>query len=239
VIWLYAALLVVWGNVLSSLLGASSWLPGGSWEFAAAGAVLVAASVVVARALGLDASDLGSTLAAATRGTLIGAALGAAAAVASLALLRVVAPLIVGRDVDYAPLRLVTESDLIRHIAVLLPLGDIVPEELAFRGVLLGGLVRRYGARIGVLGSAVCFALWHLAVASVTVGDTTLARPSLWFLPAVAAALLAVLAGGVVFAWLRLRTASLATTIAAHWLFNAVLLAGLWSTRPPVPSGCC
>jgi membrane protease YdiL (CAAX protease family) len=40
-------------------------------------------------------------------------------------------------------------------------------------------------------------------------------------------------------AWLRLRTGTLATTIAAHWAFNAVVLVGLWSTRPAAPSGCC
>ncbi len=238
-IWFFALLLILWGNVVSSVLGASSWLPGGSWQFVVAGLALIAVSLAAARALGLDARDLGLTRRDAVRGALIGALLGTAAAVTALAALRVFAPLIVGRDVDYAPLRLVTENELVRHVAVLLPLGAILPEELAFRGVLLGAVARLRGSRAAVALSAVVFALWHAAVAVVTVGDTTLGRPSPWFLPAVATALVALFMGGAVFAWLRLRTGSLATTVAAHWLFNAVLLAGLWSTRPSGPSGCC
>jgi membrane protease YdiL (CAAX protease family) len=238
-IWVFALLLIVWGNVLSSVLGASSWLPGGSWQFVVAGLALIAVSLGAARALGLSARDLGLTRGDAARGALIGAALGTAAGVAAFAALRLVAPLIVGRDVDYAPLQQVTENELIRHVAVLLPLGDIVPEELAFRGVLLGALARLRGPRAAVVLSAVVFALWHAAVAVATVGDTTLGRPSLWFAPAVGTALVAVFVGGAVFAWVRLRTGSLATTVAAHWLFNAVLLAGLWWTRSSGPSGCC
>jgi len=69
-------------------------------------------------------------------------------------------------------------------------------------------------------------------VAVVTVGDTTVGPPSPWFLPAVLAALLVVLGGGAVFALLRLRTGTIATTIAAHWVFNALVLLGLWYTKP-------
>jgi membrane protease YdiL (CAAX protease family) len=78
-----------------------------------------------------------------------------------------------------------------------------------------------------------------VAVVAATIGDTTLGRPSPWFVPAIAGALLVVFAGGVTFAWLRVRTGSLATTILAHWSFNAVVLVGLWSTRLQIPPECC
>ncbi len=236
-IWLFALLLVAWGNASSSILGGSAWLPGGSWQWALAGLALVVLSIALARALGLDAAALGlrgnALHAAAT-----GAALGGSAGLASVFALSVVAPLIVGRTVEYAPLSQVTETDLIPHIGLFLPLGDIFPEELAFRGVLLGALLSR-GAGYAVLASSAVFALWHIAVAVATVGDTTLGPPSVWFVPAVVGALVAVFVGGVVFAWLRVRTGSLVTTIAAHWMFNAVLLFGLWATRTSAPSGCC
>jgi len=51
-VWLFAAVLVLWGNLLHPLIGGSAVLPGGSWQFVAAGAVLVAFSLVGARALG-------------------------------------------------------------------------------------------------------------------------------------------------------------------------------------------
>ena len=72
----------------------------------------------------------------------------------------------------------------------------------------------------------------------VTVGNTTLGPPSPWFVPACGIALVVVFVGGVAFAWLRLRTRTLATTVMAHWIFNAVVLLGLWATQPgpnPVP----
>ena len=236
-VWLFALLLVIWGNASPRVLGGSAWLPGGSWQWVLAGFLLLALSGAFARALGLDTAALGLR-ARALRAALTGAALGGGAALAAVFALSVVAPLIVGRAVDYAPLSRVTEAELILHIGVFLPLGDIVPEELAFRGVLLGALLSR-GAGFAVLASSAVFALWHVAVAAATVGDTTLGPPSVWSTAAVAGALAMVFVGGVVFAWLRVRTGSLVTTITAHWAFNSVLLLGLWSTRSPAPSGCC
>ena len=235
VIWLFALLLILWGNVSAPLLGASAWLPGGSWQWALAGVVLVLASLAVARAVGLDAAALGLR-GNALRGAAIGLILGGGAGAAAVGALLIAAPPIVGRAVDYAPLSFVTEAELLRHIGVFLPLGDILPEELAFRGVLLGALLAR-GDRYAVLVSSAAFALWHVAVVLVTVGDTTLAPPSGWFGVALAGAMVAVFVGSVIFAWLRLRTGSLVTTVAAHWAFNAALLAGLWSAHSP--SGCC
>jgi len=50
-IWLFAALLVIWGNVVSSALGASARLPGGSWPFVVAGLILVGISLGIERVL--------------------------------------------------------------------------------------------------------------------------------------------------------------------------------------------
>ena len=60
-----------------------------------------------------------------------------------------------------------------------------------------------------------------------TIRDTTLAPPSPWAGPAMLGALAVVFGGGVLFAALRLRTRTLASTIVAHWMFNAVVLVGL------------
>jgi uncharacterized protein len=236
-IWIFAALLVVWGNASSWLLGTTAVLPGGSLEFAIAGAALVALSLAVARALELDAAALGLSWVPFARGAAVGAAIGVVGATCAVGVLRFVVPVIVGLQVEYAPLEQVTEVELARHVAVFLPLGTVIPEELAFRGVLLGGLLRRLRQRDALIVSGTAFALWHVGVAIATVGDTTLGSPSPWFAPAVVVALVAVLLGGSAFAWLRLRTRSLATTIALHWAFNAGLLLGLSYTR--VPADCC
>lgn len=236
-IWIYAALLVLWGNAASGLLGGTSRLPGGSIELAIAGAALVAVSLAFARALGLDAAAVGLGRVGLVPGAVVGAALGLAGAIAAIGALRLVAPAIVGQQVEYMPLSQVTDVELARHVAVLLPLGTAIPEEFAFRGVLLGGLLRRLRQRDAFMISGTAFALWHLGVVIVTVDDTTLGSPSPWFALAIVVALAVVLLGGSALAWVRLRTRSLATTIALHWFFNAGLLLGLSFTR--VPAECC
>lgn len=233
-IWIFVALLVGWGNAGASLLGGNAQLPGGSLAYAAAGVTLTLTSLAIARRAGLDFAAIGLRSAAWPRGAAIGLASGAAIAILGIVGLQL-ASLIVGAPVMYDPLRDVTQAELVRHILFFLPLGVVLPEEVAFRGTLVG-LLRRGGVRAALLGSATAFALWHAAIAVVTVGETTVAAPSPWFMPAIAGALAVVFIGGVVLAWLRLWTGTLATTIAAHWSFNATLLAGLWAALPaPTP----
>jgi membrane protease YdiL (CAAX protease family) len=228
-VWLFALLLVLWGNLLHPLIGSTALLPGGSWQFVLAGAALVLISFLAARLLGLDTVALGLGGSGALRGAAIGAIAAGGIAFIAVAVLRL-APSIVGRPVDYAPLHGVSLDYLEPHIAIFLPLGAVIPEEVAFRGVLLGGLLRRYPARTAVLASAVAFSLWHVTVAVITVGNTALATTALYS-PAIVGALVVLFAGGVIMGALRLVTGSLAATIAAHWVFNAVILLGLWADR--------
>src|SRR2546426_951419 len=72
-IWLFAALLVIWGNLMPPLIGTSARLPGGSWSFVLAGAALVLVSMAAARAFSLDAQALGLEWHSAARGAIIGA----------------------------------------------------------------------------------------------------------------------------------------------------------------------
>ena len=222
-----AAVLVGFGNGASGILAATASLPGGSWSFVGAGLLLAAVSLAFARGAGLDAAGLGLR-GRPLRGAALGALAGSVAAAAAVVLLRTVAPVVVGGDLAYAPLAGLGAGDLARHVGVFLLLGTVLPEELAFRGVLLGALMRVWEARVAVAASALAFALWHAVSLLGTISVTTLAPPSPWSMPALAAALLAVAAGGATFAWLRLRSGTLLAPIAAHWAFNAVVLVGLW-----------
>ena len=224
-IWLFAILLVLWGNLLHPLVGSTAILPGGSWPFVVAGAALVAVSFFAARALGLDAATLGLRPAGALRGLLIGAFAGAFVATGAAAIMRGVVPALIGQPIIYEPLSRVAAGDLSRHVAFFLPFGTVIPEEFAFRGTLLGGLLARYGVRTAVLASAIAFALWHGTVAFFTVMNTTM--PVVLIVPAIAGAFVVLFVGGVVIAGLRVTTGSLLTTIAAHWAFNAIILVGL------------
>ena len=223
-IWLFAAFLILWGNLLHPLIGGSAVLPGGSWHFVAAGAVLVAFSLVTARALGLDGAALGLRRDGALRGTAIGATLGVVIALAGVAAMRVVAPAVLGQPVVYEPLSRVG-GDLTPHVAFFLPLGAVIPEEVAFRGTLLGGLLAKHDLRFAVTASAATFALWHGTVAVFTVMNTTL--PVVLIIPAIAGALVILFIGGAVMAGLRVATGTLLASVAAHWAFNAIILIGL------------
>ena len=224
-IWLFAILLVLWGNLLHPLIGSTAILPGGSWHFVIAGAALVAVSFFAARVLGLDAAALGLRPAGALRGALVGAFAGAFVATGAAAIMRGVVPALIGQPVIYEPLSRVAAGDLSRHVALFLPFGTVIPEEIAFRGTLLGGLLARYGVRSAVLASAIAFALWHGTVTFFTVMNTTM--PVVLIVPAIAGAFVVLFVGGVIMAGLRVTTGSLATTVAAHWAFNAVILVGL------------
>jgi len=206
-------------------IGSSAVLPGGSWQFVAAGAALVAFSLVGARALRLDSSALGLRRHGAILGAALGALAGGAIAAIGVAAFRL-APAILGQPVSYEPLARLSDDDLVRHIALFLPLGAVIPEEIAFRGTLLGALLQRGGVRLAVVASAATFALWHATVAVVTVADTTL--PVVLVIPAIAGALVILFVGGVLLAAVRLMTGALSTSVAAHWSFNAVILIGLW-----------
>ena len=228
-IWLFAILLVLWGNLLHPLIGSSAVLPGGSWQFVLAGAALIGSSLLAARWLGLDPEGLGLRRAGAFRGALIGAFAAGAIALVVVVVLRL-APSIIGQPIVYAPLSRVSADELAPHIAIYLPLGAVIPEELAFRGTLLGGLLSRYRVRTAVTASAIAFGLWHGTVAWFTVVNTTM--PVVLVIPAAVGALVVVFVGGVIMAGLRFATGTLATSIAAHWVFNAVILVGLWMDRP-------
>ncbi|MGH2471761.1 MAG: lysostaphin resistance A-like protein [Candidatus Limnocylindria bacterium] len=223
--WLFAAYLILWGNLLHQLFGATALLPGGSWQFVAAGLALVVISIAAARVLGLDATALGLRRAGALRGAAIGAVAGGLLAAVAVAAIRVIAPAVVGQPVVYEPLARVAASDLAPHILFFLPFGAVIPEEVAFRATLLAGLRASHGVRSAVTASAIVFALWHGTVAVFTVMNTTM--PVVLIIPAIAGALAVLFVGGAIMAMLRLATGTLMSSIAAHWAFNAVVLVGL------------
>jgi len=107
-------------------------------------------------------------------------------------------------------------------------------EELAFRGFLQGRLRRALPGRpvLAVGISSLAFALWHVAVNVRTLRATNVVTAGLAPLPvALAAGLLAVFAGGVVFGALHGRAGGLVGPVAAHWLVDAVMLLALSGRR--------
>jgi membrane protease YdiL (CAAX protease family) len=110
---------------------------------------------------------------------------------------------------------------------IIIPLQTVIPEELAFRGVLHGALSRAWGFRGATLAGSVLFGLWHIATSlgltSSNVGFTRVFGGGVFgMLAGVSLAVVATAAAGFVFSWLRQRSGSLLAPIALHWSLNGV-----------------
>src|SRR5688500_15310534 len=97
---------------------------------------------------------------------------------------------------------------------IVIPLQTVIPEELAFRGVLHGTLHRVYGARGVFAAGSMMFGLWHIASSfGLTSGNRDLSGivggGVAGQIIGILLAVVATAAAGVVFTWLRHRSGSL------------------------------
>lgn len=130
-------------------------------------------------------------------------------------------------------------SDVAMAALILIPLTTVIPEELAFRGVLDGALQEHLGERGSYLVGAIAFGAWHvLTTGALTSGNagltaflgTGLLSQALSVLGVVVATSIA----GLGFIWLRRRTGSLLAPMGMHWALNALAaIATRVATHPP------
>ena len=121
---------------------------------------------------------------------------------------------------------------LLFELGVPIVLLTAVPEELAFRGVLLGSALKLWGPWRASLITSALFGLWHIAPTLGTMSDNHEFRGAaasvggeiLLVLGAIAVTTVA----GLVFCWLRLRSKSLIAPIMAHAATNGLALTVAW-----------
>ncbi|MEU7728561.1 CPBP family intramembrane glutamic endopeptidase [Streptomyces sp. NPDC040724] len=120
-----------------------------------------------------------------------------------------------------------TGSELLLRVFLLVPVGTVLVEEIAFRGVLYGLVCRDRGAAWATAVSSLLFGLWHvlpsLHLATAKPALTTVFGDSgLGAALAVVAAVLFTTAAGVLFCELRRRSGSLLAPMGLHWAVNAL-----------------
>jgi CAAX protease family protein len=123
---------------------------------------------------------------------------------------------------------------MLYELGVSILLLTAIPEEFAFRGVLLGSALRLWGPWRASLVTSALFGLWHVAPTLHTMSDNravaglsaSVAGQALVVLGSVAVTFLA----GLVFCWLRLRSRSLIAPVLAHFATNGLALAVAWFT---------
>src|SRR6201984_3770015 len=128
---------------------------------------------ILMRANGLDWTDLGLGREHWKSG--MGYALAAGAVVASVIGLGVLLPMTrpMFMNNHYA-----TISGALLASMVIIPLQTVIPEELAFRGVLHGALNRAWGFRGVALAGSLLFGLWHIATSlGLTSNNVGFTRP--------------------------------------------------------------
>jgi membrane protease YdiL (CAAX protease family) len=198
------------------------------------GPVGAAALLVLARWAGLGWNELGLGQGTWRRGLLWAlVAIGAVAVVLAVGALLPL-PRSAFRDTRYD----LGWAHALRTAFVLIPLGTVLFEEVAFRGVLWGLLRRRHGTWVATSVSSALFGLWHvlpslgLAASDQALGNTVGRGTSGQALTVVGTVLFTGLAG-VVFCELRRRSGSLLAPAGLHWATNGLgvlAAAAIWAS---------
>lgn len=126
-----------------------------------------------------------------------------------------------------------SRRELAFHTLVRIPLGTVLLEEVAFRGVLYAAIAHQHGAGSAAVGSSVLFGLWHILPSTALTSDNALGRSMLGSGPrararGVIVAVLVTALAGLALCWLRVRSDSLLPPAALHWAANAFGLLGGW-----------
>lgn len=202
----------------ANLLGRAK---GPVWHVAI-GLALMIALAVIATVAGLSRDDLGLTREKAAAGLRLGAvcvAVIAAAGGLALLLPPVRSALAGAGDTS--------GRSALLAILVVIPLGTVLPEEFAFRGVLWAMIRRPDGPRIATAASSGLFGLWHIVPAlggsaANQAASTTLGGGGSGVTLRVIGTVLVTALAGVVLCQLRIRSGSLLAPILAHWAINSV-----------------
>jgi len=190
--------------------------------------LLVAALALVAWSAGASRDDLGLGLADMRTG--LGYGIGAVGIVLLVLLVAAVIPAANGFLHDSRAQ--ISGGRLTYELGVSIVLLTAIPEEFAFRGVLLGSALRLWGPWRASLVTSALFGLWHIAPTFGTMSDNHEFRgaaasaggQALLVLGAVAVTFLA----GLAFCWLRLRSRSLIAPVLAHVAINGLALTVAW-----------
>lgn len=190
--------------------------------------VLSAVVLLVALRLGMSRAQLGLERDALGRGARFGGT-----AFLAVLLVVVVAAIIPSTSAFMHDDRVqVGVGGLLRELVLSILIGTVIPEELLFRGVILGSAVEQWGRRGGIVVSSALFATWHIAPTLATAGGNAEVAEAASSLSGravlVAGAMVSTFIAGLVFAWLRLRSRSLLAPVIAHLSTNGVAFTVAW-----------
>jgi uncharacterized protein len=207
------AVLLLWNNVVVP------WLPGSTAVYVGGNLTAAVVLVALARWTGLSWAELGLSPRRLPAGLVWGGAcfLAIAGAYAVGVAVPGLRPLLADARAADADLVEVAEDVLVR-----IPLGTVLWEEVAFRGVLLAALIRVLPVRRAAVVAAVVFGLWHVRPTLSGLSANDLADgPALRALAVLGVCVFTAVAG-LLFTWLRLRSGSLLAPVLLHLATNSL-----------------
>lgn len=112
------------------------------------------------------------------------------------------------------------------RIFIRIPIGTAFFEEMLFRGIFYGYLMKKISQVRTILVTSLFFGFWHIVPALRVVSqDMQITAPvpfiALWFL-----LIMGSIVGGILFAWIRYRTRNITGCVLAHALINVLSLVG-------------
>jgi membrane protease YdiL (CAAX protease family) len=189
---------------------------------------MLALALAFARAAGLRARDLGLAMPAMRANSAVGAAVAAAVALPSAAVVAL-APLLTEETLRDPDVSGVPAGVLLFRVAIRYPLRTVLMEEIVFRGLLFALWQRAAGPRTALFATAAIFGLWHAVITWGSVGEYAWAAGQPRFALVYAGALLTLFAAGIGLGALRERTGSVAGPFMAHWLTVALVRLAIWA----------
>ncbi|MGV1006415.1 MAG: CPBP family intramembrane glutamic endopeptidase [Candidatus Nanopelagicales bacterium] len=153
--------------------------------------------------------------------TLVGVAYGAGIAIPRLE------PLFADKRMQEISARQIASKALVN-----VPLGTVILEEVAFRGVVFGLFQRQWDTRAAVLGTSLLFGLWHV-LPSLSMHEShemggRLGQGRRGQLVAVVGTVLATGLAGIGFAMLRMVSGSVVAPMMLHWALNSFGSVASW-----------
>ncbi|MGY1604567.1 CPBP family intramembrane glutamic endopeptidase [Geodermatophilus sp. SYSU D00815] len=208
-----AAVLAAWNNLVVTRL------PGYPGSYVVANVAAAAAAVAAARASGLTWEELGLARRRSPSGLRWGGAcFGAVAAGYGIALaVPALRPLLTDARIGGLDGGEVAYQALVR-----VPLGTVLWEEVAFRGVLLAALARLVSLPAALAASSALFGIWHVRPTLAALAANDVVEGPWHTAGAVLLACLGTAAAGVLFCWLRLRSGSLLAPALLHLATNSL-----------------
>jgi len=115
--------------------------------------------------------------------------------------------------------------------AIRIPIGTVLWEEVAFRGVLQASLRRVMPTPAAIAITSGVFGLWHVRPTWQALRTNGLADDRWHAVAGVSAGVAVMAAGGALLSWLRERSGGLAAPIALHLVTNSGAAVAAWAVR--------